>query len=85
MIRRSIIFFFSAVLFWLTALVGALNDPDFFNPADFRDRTELHHEHLVVLAAFAGLVMLIAAVVSFARELRVYTPPAYEADARERV
>jgi hypothetical protein len=85
MIRRSIIYFVSAVLFWLTALVGALNDPDFFNPDDFRDRAQLHHEHIVVLAAFVGVLMLIAALISFARELRAYTPPAYEADARERV
>ncbi|TLZ44979.1 MAG: hypothetical protein E6K19_03080 [Methanobacteriota archaeon] len=85
MIRRSIIYFVSAVLFWLTAMMGVLSDVDHFTLEDLRDRTQLHHEHIVVLAAFLGLLMLIAAGVAFGRELRIYTPPAYEADARERV
>ena len=85
MVRRSLICFVSGVLFWLTALVGALSDVDFFSLEDFRDRTQLHHEHLVFLAGLAGLIMFIAAAVYFVRELRVYPPPPYEPEARERV
>jgi hypothetical protein len=85
MVRRSLLCFVSGVLCWLAALAGALNDVDFFSLEDFRDRTQLHHEHLVFLAGLAGLIMFIAAAVYFVRELAAYTPPPYEPEARERV
>jgi hypothetical protein len=85
MVRRSLICFVSGALFWLVGLVGAVDDPDVFSLEDFRDRTELHHEHLVFLAGLAGLIMFIAAGVFFVGELRGYSPPPYEVDPRQRV
>lgn len=85
MIRLSIIFFVASVLFGIAGLIGAADDPDFFNPDDFRDTSQLHHEHLVLLAGLAALLMFIAAGVTFLWELRTYTPPPYDAELRERV
>ncbi len=85
MVRRSLICFVSGALFWLVVLMGATDVPDRFSLEDFRDRTALHHEHLVFLAGLAGLIMFIAAAVFFVNELRLYSPPPYEPDARERV
>lgn len=85
MIRLSIVFFAASVLFGLVGLIGAADDPDFFNPDDFRDTGQLHHEHLVLLAGLAAFLMLVAAGVTFLWELRTYTPPPYDAEPRERV
>ena len=78
MIRLSVVLFAAAILFGLAGLIGAVDDPDFFNPDDFRDTSQLHHEHLVALAGLAALLMFIAAGVTFLWELRTYTPPPYD-------
>lgn len=84
-VRRSSWYFFASIFLGLLALAGALDDVDFFNRQDFYDRTELHHEHLVVLAAGLGLIMLFAAGVSYLRELRVFSADRYWQNGRERV
>jgi hypothetical protein len=85
MVRRSLTAIGAGVLFWLAALIGAVDDIDFFNLEDFRDRTELHHEHLIFLSGLGGLILFIIAAVYFVRELQVYSPPPYDPDSRERV
>jgi hypothetical protein len=85
MIRLSVVFFIASVFFGVAALLGAADDEDFFNPDDFRDFRELHHEHLIALAGMAAVLMFIAAGVAFLWELRVYTPNPYDPDPRERV
>lgn len=83
--RRSVWYFFASVALWLVALAGALDDIDFFNRADFFDRTELHHEHIVVFVAAIALILLIASAVSYLQELRVLPAEAPLENGRERV
>lgn len=84
-VRRSISYFLASILLWLLALAGALDDVDFFNRQDFFDRSELHHEHIVVLVAGLALFMLFAAGISYLRELRVFSADRYWENGRERV
>jgi len=72
--RRSVLYFFASFVLTGLAAAGASTDVYFFNPADFYDRTELHHKHLVVLVAGLALLMLVAAGVAYLRELRVPSP-----------
>ncbi len=65
--RRRVTFSLAAFALFLAARVGAAMDEDFFNSADFFDATSLHHEHLVVLVAAAGVVL---AVRAFSFEVR---------------
>ena len=55
-------FSLAALALFLAAGAGAAMDEDFFNSADFFDATSLHHEHLVVLVAAAGALMVVLAV-----------------------
>lgn len=84
-VRGSIWYFVTSIFLGFLALAGALDDIDFFNRQDFFDRSELHHEHLVVFVAGLALVMLVAAGVSYLRELRVYSGEPYWENGRERV
>ena len=84
-VRRSIWYFIASIFMGLLALAGALDDVDFFNRDDFYDRTQLHHEHLVVLFVGLALIMLFAAGVSYLRELRVFSAGRNWQNGRERV
>lgn len=84
-VRGSILYFVASIVLGLLAVAGALDDVDFFNRRDFFDRTELHHEHLVVFVAGLALIMLFAAGVSYLRELRVFSADRYWQNGRERV
>lgn len=63
-------FSLAALALFLAAGAGAAMDEDFFNSADFFDATSLHHEHLIVLVAAAGALMVVLAVRAFSREVR---------------
>jgi len=69
-VRRWVAFSLAALALFLAAGVGAALDEDFFNSADFFDMTSLHHEHLVVLIAAVGVVMVVLAVRAFSLEVR---------------
>ncbi len=69
-VRRWTASSLAALALFLAAGAGAAMDEDFFNPADFFDATSLHHEHLVVLVAAAGALMVVLAVRAFSREVR---------------
>jgi len=62
-------FSLAALALFLVAGVGAALDEDFFNSADFFDATSVHHEHLVVLVAAIGVVMVVLAVRAFSLEV----------------
>ena len=85
MVRRSVLYFLASLPLGIAAgAVGAATDVDFFNPADFYDRTELHHEHLVVLVAGLALLILIAAGVAYLRN-SACSPPIGTRETGERV
>jgi len=44
------------VVFWALAFLVMLNDIDFFSLQDLFDTRELHHEHIVVVLVFCGIV-----------------------------
>lgn len=48
----------SAAILWGLAGLAALDDIDFFNPADFWD-AGLHHEHIVVGLALIGTLLFL--------------------------
>jgi len=68
-VRRWVAFSLAALALFLVAGVGAALDEDFFNSADFFDATSVHHEHLVVLVAAIGVVMVVLAVRAFSLEV----------------
>ena len=68
--RRRVTFSLAAFALFLAARVGAAMDEDFFNSADFFDATSLHHEHLVILVAAVGVLMIVLAVRAFSLEVR---------------
>jgi len=43
-------------VFWGLAFFVMLNDIDFFSLQDLFDTRELHHEHIVVVLIFCGIV-----------------------------
>jgi len=43
-------------VFWGLAFFVMLNDIDFFSLHDLFDTRELHHEHIVVVLIFCGIV-----------------------------
>ncbi|MGI0149045.1 MAG: hypothetical protein ACREDF_05890 [Thermoplasmata archaeon] len=85
MVRRSLWYLFASIVLGLLAIAGALDDVDFFNRQDFYDRTELHHEHIVVFVSVLVPIMLFAAGVSYLRELRVFSVDRQWDNGRERV
>ncbi len=69
-VRRWMAFSLAALALFLAAGVGAAMDEDFFNSADFFDATSLHHEHLVVLVAAVGALMVVLAARVYFLEVR---------------